>query len=151
VWTVNHRGCGSGRGLARGTYHSGVASDLGAVFALARRLRPQARIVAMGFSLSANALLLNLGDGHDGPHPKPDAAIAINPPINLSRCSELISHPRHRIFNAYFIRSCVSSVRQREADGLIPIGRYPVHALMTLAEFDDAYTAPAGGFADRHD
>lgn len=25
VWTVNHRGCGSGRGLARGTYHSGVA------------------------------------------------------------------------------------------------------------------------------
>src|SRR5262249_38295871 len=38
VWTVNHRGCGSGRGLARGTYHSGVASDLGAVFARVRAL-----------------------------------------------------------------------------------------------------------------
>jgi len=151
VWTVNHRGCGGGRGLARGTYHSGVAADLGAVFAHARKLRPRAQIIGLGFSLSANALLLNLGDGHDGPHVKPDAAIAINPPINLARCSQLISHPAHRIFNAYFVRGCVKSVREREADGLIPVGRYPVHALMTLAQFDDTYTAPAAGFADRHD
>lgn len=151
VWTVNHRGCGSGRGLARGTYHSGVASDLGAVFALARKLRPQTRLLAVGFSLSANALLLNLGDGHDGPHIKPDRAIAVNPPIDLARCSELISAPRHRVFNSFFVRSCVRSVRERELDGLIPSGRYAVHARMTLAEFDDVYTAPAGGFADRHD
>lgn len=151
VWTVNHRGCGSGRGLARGTYHSGVAADLGAVFTRARALRPDARILAIGFSLSANALLLNLGDGHDGPHAKPDLAIAVNPPVDLARCSELISHPRHRLFNAFFVRSCVRSVRERELDGLIPAGRYPVHTRMTLAEFDDVYTAPAGGFTDRHD
>lgn len=151
VWTVNHRGCGGGRGLARGTYHSGVAADLAAVFALGRKLRPQSQLLALGFSLSANALLLNLGDGYNGPHAKPDLAIAVNPPIDLARCSQLISQRRHRIFNAFFVKSCVQSVREREADGLIPVGRYPVHKLMTLAEFDDTYTAPAGGFTDRHD
>lgn len=151
VWLVNHRGCGQGRGLARGTYHSGVAADLGAVFARARQQRPDARVVAVGFSLSGNALLLNLGDGREGPHPKPDAAIAVNPPVDLAACSQLISAPRHKIYNTYFIRGCVRAVRQREEDGLIPAGKYPVRLGMSLAAFDDSYTAPAAGFADRHD
>ena len=42
-------------------------------------------------------------------------------------------------------------VREREADGLIPKGRYPVHLRMSLQEFDDAFTAPLGGFRDRND
>lgn len=151
VWTINHRGCGIGRGFAKGTYHSGVAADLGEVFAFARQHSPQARILGIGFSLSANALLLNLGDGLRGPHPKPDAAIAVNPPVNLARCSELISMRRHRIYDKSFIRTVLRSVREREADGLIPRDKYPVHAQMTLQEFDDAFTAPASGFVDRHD
>lgn len=151
VWTVNHRGCGLGRGLARGTYHSGVAGDLGAVFAAARAARPDARVMAVGFSLSGNALLLNLGDGHDGPHAKPDAAIAVNPPVNLRRCCELISLPQHKLYDTYYVRSCVRSVLEREHDGLIPVGRYPVYRGMSLAAFDQVYTAPAGGFVDRDD
>lgn len=57
-----------------------MAGDLGAVFAEARR-RGKGSVLAIGFSLSGNALLLNLGEGHDGPHPKPDCAIAVNPPV----------------------------------------------------------------------
>ena len=151
VYSVNHRGCGEGRGLAKGIYHSGVAADLSAVFAEVRKRHPQALLIGIGFSLSANALLLCLGDGHGGPHHKPDAAIAINPPIHLSRCADLISAPHHRIFNLYFLRGCVRYVREREADGLIPKGRYPVHLRMSLQEFDDAFTAPLGGFRDRND
>ena len=150
VWTMNHRGCGRGRGLAVRTYHSGVAGDLGAVFAHARAMGFR-RVFALGFSLSGNALLLNLGDGHDGPHPKPDAAIAVNPPVNLARCSELISSWRNRFYDRYFVKKVVRSVREREMDGLIPRGQYLLHDRMSLAAFDDAYTAPAGGFRDRHD
>lgn len=151
VWTINHRGCGNGRGLARGTYHSGVAGDLGAVFAAARRQHPGARVIALGFSLSGNALLLNLGDGFDGPHPKPDAAIAVNPPVNLARCAQLLATRSNQIYNAYFVHRAVRSVREREADGLVPPGRYQVSRRMTLQEFDGAYTAPAGGFTDQYD
>jgi len=151
VWTVDHRGCGDGRGLARGIYHSGVAADLSAVFAEVRRRKPTAQVIGVGFSLSANALLLCLGDGLGGPHHKPDAAIAVNPPINLARCADLICAPHHRIYNLYFLRGCVRYVREREADGLIPKGRYPVHLRMSLKEFDDAFTAPLGGFRDGSD
>jgi uncharacterized protein len=151
VWTVNHRGCGAGRGLAKGTYHSGVAGDLGAVFAEVRRRKPDHRIIALGFSLSGNALLLNLGDGFDGPHPQPDAAIAVNPPVNLARCSELISKFSNRAYDLYFVRRVIRSVREREAAGLIPLNHYSLSPWMQLRGFDSAYTAPAGGFADRDD
>ncbi len=150
VWAMNHRGCGRGRGLAAGTYHSGVAGDLGAVFAHARS-RGFRRVLALGFSLSGNALLLNLGGGHDGPHPLPDAALAVNPPVNLARCSALISRWSNRPYDRYFVKKVVRSVREREAVGLIPAGRYLVHDRMSLADFDSAYTAPAGGFRDRDD
>jgi hypothetical protein len=150
VWTVNHRGCGQGRGLARGPYHCGVAGDLGAVFAEAR-CRGKGSIVALGFSLSGNALLLNLGEGHDGPHPKPDCAIAVNPPVNLGRCSYLLGSPINRPYDLYFVQSALSLVRDREAAGFIAKGDYPLHPLMTLRGFDDAYIAPAGGFRDGRD
>jgi predicted alpha/beta-fold hydrolase len=150
VWTVNHRGCGLGRGLAKGTYHCGVAGDLGAVFAEARR-RGKGSVLAIGFSLSGNALLLNLGEGHDGPHPKPDCAIAVNPPVNLGRCSMLLGSAVNRPYDYYFVQSVLSSVRDREEAGLIPKGRYLLDKLMTLRSFDDAYVAPAAGFQDGRD
>lgn len=151
VWTVNHRGCGQGRGLAKGIYHSGVAADLSSVFSELRRRQPDSRIVGLGFSLSANALLLCLGDGHGGPHHHPDAAIAVNPPIHLSRCAELICAPHHRLFNLYFVKGCVRYAREREADGLSSQGRHPIRMSMSLHEFDEVFTAPLAGFRDRHD
>jgi len=150
VWTVNHRGCGSGRGLAKGSYHCGVAGDLGAVFTEARH-QGSGPVLALGFSLSGNALLLNLGEGYDGPHPKPDRAIVVNPPVNLGRCSRLLGSSANRLYDLYFVNSALSGVRDREADGLIPKGHYPVSNLMTLRGFDDAYIAPTGGFKNGRD
>ncbi|HCZ32445.1 MAG TPA: thioesterase, partial [Holophagaceae bacterium] len=82
VWTVNHRGCGEGRGLAKRPYHSGSGDDLGAAFAAARERHPELRQLAVAYSLSANALLLNLGGGLPEPAGQPDAAIAVNPPVD---------------------------------------------------------------------
>ena len=58
VIIANHRGCGEGAGLARQPYHSGRGEDLAAVIAYGRKLFPRHRHVAIGFSLSGNALLL---------------------------------------------------------------------------------------------
>jgi hypothetical protein len=147
VWTLNHRGCGEGRGLAKGTYHSGRGDDLGAVFANARIRHPGKRLLAIGFSLSGNALLYNLGRHAWA---EPDCAIAVNPPVNLERSAILIKTGLNRLYDLRFVRRCRTAVRERQVDGLLP-DRYLTRWSMTLHDFDNAYTAPAGGFRDRED
>lgn len=149
AWSLNHRGCGSGAGLAAGTYHSGRADDLGAVFAEARRRHPGRRIAAVGFSLSGNALLLNLGEGI-GRFEKPDVAIAVNPPVDLEKGALLLKRGFNRVYDFRFVLRCRRAVRDRVRAGLIP-DRYPVKWWRPLHDFDDAYTAPASGFRDRED
>lgn len=149
AWSMNHRGCGSGAGLAAGTYHSGRADDLGAVFSEVRRRHPGKRVAAVGFSLSGNALLLNLGEGI-GRFEKPDVAIAVNPPVDLRKGALLLKRGLNRLYDLRFVLRCRRSVRDRVRAGLIP-DRYPVKWWRTLHDFDDAYTAPASGFRDRED
>lgn len=60
VFMFNHRGCGEGAGLATRPYHSGRAEDLSAAVEFARAKLPSHRHLAIGFSLSGNALLLLL-------------------------------------------------------------------------------------------
>lgn len=149
VWAMNHRGCGDGRGLAKGTYHSGRADDIGAVVQAARAAHPGKRLAAIGFSLSGNAMLLNLGDGI-GVFEKPDVAIAVNPPIDLARCALRLKTGFNRVYDLRFLIRCRRSVRERVEDGLIQ-DIYRIPRYCTLTDFDDYYTAPAGGFKDRHD
>ncbi len=150
VWTLNHRGCGSGRGLARRPYHSGSGDDLGAAFAAARVLHPGLRQLAVAYSLSANALLLNLGGGLPEPAAQPDAAIAVNPPVDLAACSAAIHQGLSRLYELRFIRRCRQAIHQRVEDGLIP-DTYPTRPFMSLKAFDDAYTSPAAGFLGAED
>ena len=150
VWTLNHRGCGTGRGLATKPYHSGSGDDLGTAFAAAREQHPDLRQLAVGYSLSANALLLNLGQGLPSPTAQPDAAIAVNPPADLGACSAAIHHGINRLYELRFIRRCRAAIRQRVEDGLIE-DVFPTWPTMSLRQFDEAYTARAGGFRDADD
>lgn len=149
VWALNHRGCGEGRGLAKGTYHSGSAADVGAVIGAARGLHPGKRLAAVGFSLSGNALLMNVANGM-GEFPKPDLAIAVNPPIDLALCAKKIKEGFNRVYDLRFVFRCRRAVRERVVDGLIP-DIYHIPRFCTLTDFDDHYTAPAGGFRNRED
>jgi len=150
VWTVNHRGCGEGRGLAAKPYHSGSGDDLGAAFAAARERHPGLRQLAIAYSLSANALLLNLGGGLPEPCAQPDVAIAVNPPVDLGACSSTIHGGLSRLYELRFIRRCRKAIHQRVEDHLIP-DIYRTRPLMSLREFDDAYTTRAAGFRDADD
>ncbi|WP_243383241.1 YheT family hydrolase [Geothrix alkalitolerans] len=150
VWTVNHRGCGEGRGLAKHPYHSGSRDDLGAAFTAARERHPGLRQLAIGYSLSANALLLNLGDGLPRPAARPDCAIAVNPPVDLGACALAIHTGLSRLYELRFIKRCRKAIRQRVEDGLIP-DIYRTGPFMSLREFDDAYTTKAAGFEGADD
>ncbi len=148
VMAVNHRGCGQGRGLASAPYHSGRGEDLAAAIAYGRKCWPEKQHIAIGFSLSGNALLLLMaGERGCGP---PDFAIAVNAPIHLGNAARAISRGQNRFYDLRFSLRCERMVRQRYRDGLLAQKvRFPWNK--SLMAFDRVYTAPAGGFVDPED
>jgi uncharacterized protein len=146
VFLVNHRGCGAGAGLAKKPYHSGRAEDLSAVIAYGKKLRPGDRHVAIGFSLSGNALLLLLS-GRRGDI-KPDAAISVNAPIHLEKAAYALKRGFNRIYDLRFVHKCRKEIAHRFEE--LP-AKYRVSPFSTLHDFDDIYTAPEGGFKNRED
>lgn len=148
-WTVfaaNHRGAGEGRGLAAGPYHSGATGDVAAVLTAGRQRFPQARHLAVGYSLSGNILLLLMGRPGAG-EALPDAAVAVNPPCDLEACSHALLRGFSRVYDQRFVRILVDEIGARAASGRIP----PVdfRGVKTLRDFDEAYTARAAGYRNR--
>jgi predicted alpha/beta-fold hydrolase len=147
IYLVNHRGCGEGRGLAGKPYHSGRADDLGAAIALGREKHPGKHHIAIGFSLSANALLLLVS----GKHGKdlPDAAIAVNAPIDLERASLLLRKGMSKIYDYRFAIECRMDIENRKKLGLLGADKYEFPLWMNLRDFDRIYTGPASGYQTR--
>ena len=147
VLAMNHRGCGEGRGLCQEIYHAGRKEDISAVVAFGRSLEPGSVQIAVGVSLSGNALLLALED--EGLS-WPDAALAINPPVDLAACSDAIGKGLSRLYEASFMRRLRSLVRERERDGL-PTSPHELPRGIGFRGFDEHFTAPLGGFAGADD
>ena len=148
VWLVNHRGCGEGFGIASQPYHSGRAEDLSAAIEVGKKRFPNKRHLAIGFSLSGNALLL-LMTGRRG-QVKPDYAISVNAPIELAATALKLSQGLNRIYDFWFVQHCRWHLVQKKRHGLLD-RHYEVPIFSRLTDFDDIYTAPAGGFADAKD
>jgi predicted alpha/beta-fold hydrolase len=142
VFMVNHRGCGKGRGLASGPYHSGRGDDLSAVLDFGKKMLSEHTHVAVGFSLSANALLL-LCAGQRG-SVLPDVAIAVNAPINLDVASVNLTKGLNRIYNLKFMLELRRHIKKNTPDKL-----HLIQNVWELRRLDEAFTAPAGGFKDR--
>lgn len=147
VWCANHRGCGAGRGLAGRPYHSGSAADVAAVLAHSRAEAPRERHVAIGFSLSGNALLLAAARGL-APHLA--GLVAVNPPVDIARASRDIQRGLARLYELRFVHRLRRAIAERERDGKAR-RHYAIPRMASLCEFDDLYTAPEAGFADGAD
>lgn len=143
VMLVNHRGCGEGQGLARLPYHSGRAEDLSAALAKGRELFPHHKHLAIGYSLSANALLLLLTKRRGGI--LPDFAIAVNGPIHLESAALKLRQGLNRLYDKEFVRVCRQDVKRIYGESF----KLPAH--FDLYEFDRLYTAPKGGFESREE
>ena len=117
VWSVNHRGCGEGAGLAARPYHSGKTEDLQAVLALSREEAPHLAHLAIGFSLSANIALLYAARAIA---PALDGLIAVNPPADLRRASVDVGRGLSRLYELRFTWRLRRALRARERAGLAP-------------------------------
>jgi predicted alpha/beta-fold hydrolase len=150
VVLCNHRGCGDGKFLAGKPYHSGSAEDISELLKWTRQNYSGKKIMAIGFSLSANALLLLISDSKFKNLAMPDGAIAVNAPINLARCAELIKKGFNRLYDQHFVQSLRLNILQRRKNGIIK-NQLKIPRYCTLYDFDKYYTAPAAGFQSREE
>ena len=142
VFISNHRGCGAGMGLATEPYHSGRSDDLSRVIEFGRNKFPEFKHAAVGFSLSANALLL-LVSKFKG-EVLPDLAIAVNGPIHLDKASLKLCQGLNRIYDQRFLRDLRKYLKVNNPEKLLSAPK-----IKDLREFDEIFTAPLGGFESR--
>ena len=143
---VNFRGCGSGKGLARGIYHSGCSGDVQAVLENMKTIYPKSPMLLMGFSLGAN-VALKLG-GELGARGKEflQGIIAVSPPADLINSAKRFLLPENRLYERYFLRMLLHGVRhlhQKFQDVPMPNALPPN---MNIGDFDDLYVAPRTNF-----
>lgn len=145
------RGCsGTPNRLAR-AYHSGDSDEIDWILRRLQQVAAGAPVFAAGVSLGGNALLKWLGERGAAAREVVDAAAAICAPLDLT----LSGHALGEGFNRVYTRHFLATLR---AKALAKCQRHPgrfdaarITGARTLAEFDDAYTAPAHGFAGVED
>lgn len=150
VTLMHLRGCSGEPNRLPRAYHSGDTEDMRFLFdTLAARETPRP-LLAVGFSLSGNALLKYLGEtGADTPL---RGAVTVSVPFDLAAAADHIDRGFSRIYQAHLVRRMKASTRARIARlGDLPIDRERMEAARSFREFDDAVTAPLHGFADVDD
>jgi predicted alpha/beta-fold hydrolase len=144
VARVDLRGAGAGVKLARRFYNAACSHDLRAVLAALHAEYPAAPLLLLGFSLGGNIVLKLAGEAADAAVPGLVAVAAVAPPIDLVRCSEMIS--RLPFYDRFYVRQLIGQVQAHArhfSDVAPPV--FPLRA--SLREFDDVYTAPRWGYA----
>ena len=145
------RGAGAGALLAARSYHCGCSEDVAASLKLVRKLISDSPLLAAGFSLGGNALLKRLGEMGADDVPRPDSALAVCPPLDMLRSSDLLRRGFNRFYDRYFTgilyKRLIHRAQHRDDVTLAELKRRP----RTLRELDDVYTAPTWGFASVED
>lgn len=141
---VNLRGAGEGASYARGTYHSGSGADMARVLRWVGQRFPRRARIAVGFSLSGN-ILLNLLGGQSGDE-LPEAALAVNPAIDLVQGARLLGSGLNLIYDQRFVHELKGALRERVREGLLErVPEFPFFC--RLSDFDEIFTSRAAGFS----
>ncbi len=142
VARMNMRGAGDGEAVCPRLYNAGLDGDLRAVAEDLAPLSPQ--IVIVGFSLGGSLSLLALARGR-----VPEAVkgvVAVSVPLDLAACAAALELPGNRLYQMYFMRELRAAYArlQRRRPDLYSRGRE--RGLRTVLEYDEAITAPYGGY-----
>lgn len=131
------------------SYHSGDTGDLATVAgALAKRAAGEP-LVAVGFSMGGNVLLKLLAEqGSDAAF---DAAVAVSVPYRLAVCADRLDRGRSRIYGRYLLAGLKRLLRAKRALVSPRIDYRTAMAARSFRRFDEAVTAPLGGFDSADD
>jgi len=145
VLRMNMRGAGDSARICPRLYNAGLDTDLVAALDAVTRVAP--RVAVIGFSLGANLALLALGRSARRLPAGLLGVVAVSPPLDLAACVAALERPTNHLYQAYFLRNLRLSYRyrQRLCPELYEAGREL--GPRTIREWDEAITAPYGGYA----
>jgi len=144
VVRMNMRGAGGSVTLCPYLYNAGLDSDLMALLeTVAARV---SRVAVIGFSLGGSIALLAAVRGRARLPRAVRGIVAISAPLDLAPCSDALARPANRIYDQYFLRYLKRAYRERqERNPAYERGRE--RTVRSLREYDEAITAPYGGYA----
>lgn len=150
VVRLNQRNCGGTEHLTPTLYHSGLSGDAAAVVTELAEKDGLRAIWAAGYSMGGNLLLKMAGEVGAG-LPALRGVLAVCPNIDPAACVEALERPANWVYQRYFLTRVKARLRRKAAHfpGRYDLARLP--RIRTLSAFDDAYTAPDGGFRDAAD
>jgi predicted alpha/beta-fold hydrolase len=145
VVRLNQRNCGRTEHLTPTLYNNGMSGDVRAVLNELATKDGLRSIWLGGYSMGGNLVLLAAGQvGKTQPALK--GVVAVCPNIDPATCTAALMEPRNWPYNRYFVRRLKARFKRKLA--LFP-GKYDPSSLATirtLLDFDEAYTAPNGGY-----
>lgn len=147
---INQRNCGGTEHETGTLYHSGLTGDLLAVVSDLAGADGLDRFWFAGYSMGGNLVLRMAGEVQSSSTPL-KGVMAVCPNINPAACVTALEQPSNWIYHRYFLNSMRARLRRKAR--LFP-KRFDVTRLASvhsLRAFDDAYTAPDGGFLSATD
>ena len=150
VVRLNQRNCGGTEHLAPTLYNNGLSGDVRAVFNELATKDGLEGIWLGGYSMGGNLVLRAAGELGDT-QPALKGVIAVCPNIDPATCTAALMRPRNWLYHRHFVHGLKARLRRKAP--LFP-GKYTLSGLIsirTLLEFDEAYTAPHGGYRSAAD
>ncbi|HYP53367.1 MAG TPA: alpha/beta fold hydrolase, partial [Pyrinomonadaceae bacterium] len=151
VVRLNQRNCGATEHLTPTLYHSGLSGDFQQVVRELTERDRLSRVFLAGFSMGGNLVMKAAGEwGADAPRGFAGVA-AVSPSLNLSACARTFESRANRVYHENFMRHLRARVRRKQRLFPALYDTRDLRAVRTVRQFDERYTAPAGGFADAED
>jgi len=150
VIRLNQRNCASTEHLTASLYNGGLSQDIRAVAEELVNKDGLEAIWLAGYSMGGNLVLKMAGEAKDRlPFLKGVAAVCPN--MHPAACVAALELRRNWVYHQHFMVRLKARL-QRKAS-IFP-GKWDLSLLKhirTMSQFDDAYTAPDGGFRDAGD
>ena len=150
VVRLNQRNCGGTEHLTPTLYNNGMSGDIRAVLGELAANDGLDSIWLGGYSMGGNLVLRAAGE-LEGSNQALQGVVAVCPNIDPAACTAALIQPRNWIYNAHFVRNLKARLRRKAT--LFP-GKFdlaPLAGIRTLLDFDEAYTAPDGGYRNAAD
>lgn len=144
---INLRGCSGENNRLYRSYHGGATEDIEAVVHHILARKKYSTINIKGFSLGGNLALKYIGEKRGIPQ-EIKAVIAVSVPCNLYDSQLKFLKTENTVYGKRFKKQMVRKLRIKQKLFSNSISESAIENIMTLKDFDDAYTSIAHGFKD---
>lgn len=143
---VNLRNCGGTEALATTLYNAAQSGDADRLLEALETHRFPRPFLLCGFSLGGNLALRYAALSGTGC--RADAVCGVNPPVDLAACVAAIERPGNVVYQSYFTLCLCAQIRAIRRRRAVPGPPALPWAVYGIRRFDEAFTAPDGGWAD---